>query len=422
MTQSLHMAEPWVATRAAGLDRLHAFLPCAGSAYAAKRNYDKGVGHRDNVSCLSPWIRHRLILEEEVLQTVLGEHSPEAADKFIQELCWRTYWKGWLEMRPQVWRNYRSEVNASSARMMQDADLRRRWESATSGDTGIECFDHWVWELIKTGYLHNHARMWFASIWIFTLDLPWELGADFFLRHLLDGDPASNTLSWRWVAGLQTAGKTYLANADNIARYTHGRFNPIGQLSKQAKPRTTAPKVPPQPLPMPNPPAVKLRTGLLLCDEDLCPETLHLAGVTPVAVAAFTSSESRSPNPTSQLVTDFATAAVSDGLTRAGEHFEAEATQLRSGDLASQLLDWCHRHRLDQIVTPYVPVGIAQDELQQSLPALAEHGFRTTQVRRPWDELFWPHATHGYFRFKKAIAPLICKYKNPNETKALSSS
>jgi deoxyribodipyrimidine photo-lyase len=66
-----------------------------------------------------------------------------------------------------------------------------------------------VQELVETGYLHNHARMWFASIWIFTLRLPWELGADFFLRHLLDGDAASNTLSWRWVAGLHTKGKHY---------------------------------------------------------------------------------------------------------------------------------------------------------------------------------------------------------------------
>ena len=70
--------------------------------------------------------------------------------------------------------------------------------------------------------------MWFASIWIFTLRLPWALGADFFLRHLIDADAASNTLSWRWGAGLQTVGKTYLARTENIARYTNGRFAPRG--------------------------------------------------------------------------------------------------------------------------------------------------------------------------------------------------
>ncbi len=85
--------------------------------------------------------------------------------------------------------------------------MRARWEQATTGRTGLACFDAWARELLDVGYLHNPARMWFASLWIFTLELPWALGADFFLRHLLDGDPASNTLSWRWVGGLQTPGK-----------------------------------------------------------------------------------------------------------------------------------------------------------------------------------------------------------------------
>ncbi len=93
----------------------------------------------------------------------------------------------------------------------------------------------------SAGYLHNHARMWFASIWIFTLRLPWVLGADFFMRHLCDGDPASNTLSWRWVAGLHTRGKTYLARASNIATYTGGRFTPQDHdLAAFAPPLTEA--------------------------------------------------------------------------------------------------------------------------------------------------------------------------------------
>ncbi len=77
--------------------------------------------------------------------------------------------------------------------------LRRAYERAVEGRTGIDGFDDWARQLVETGWLHNHTRMWFASIWIFTLRLPWALGAAFFLRHLLDGDPASNTLSWRWV-------------------------------------------------------------------------------------------------------------------------------------------------------------------------------------------------------------------------------
>jgi hypothetical protein len=77
--------------------------------------------------------------------------------------------------------------------------------------------------------------MWFASIWIFTLKLPWQQGAAFFLEHLFDGDAASNTLSWRWVAGLQTKGKHYLAKAWNIEKFTQNKFSNIN-LNESAEP------------------------------------------------------------------------------------------------------------------------------------------------------------------------------------------
>ena len=140
-----------------------------------------------------PYVRRRLITEQEVVTEVLKQHSAGAAEKFIQEVFWRSYWKGWLELRPTVWHGYQTGLRwALNAVQTQDG-LERNWRSACTGNTGIDCFDAWAEELTSTGYLHNHARMWFASIWIFTLRLPWELGADFFLRNLLDGDPASNT-------------------------------------------------------------------------------------------------------------------------------------------------------------------------------------------------------------------------------------
>ncbi|OYX89674.1 MAG: hypothetical protein B7Y78_14350, partial [Caulobacter sp. 35-67-4] len=144
---------------------------------------------------------------------------------------------------------------------------------ALAGRTGIEGFDDWVLELRQTGYLHNHARMWFASIWIFTLQLPWTLGADFFLRHLIDADAASNTMSWRWVAGLQTPGKTYLASTDNIARYTNHRFAPKG-LATEARVIAEPPIPPACALPdshraKPSQPAI-----LLVTHEDMHPESL----------------------------------------------------------------------------------------------------------------------------------------------------
>ena len=220
------------ASRTAGLARLHDFLPHAGRDYARARNYDHGPDARGNVSGLSPYLRHRLLTEREVVSAVLAQHSPQQAEKFIQEVFWRSYWKGWLELRPSAWHDYQSELEASLEELDRDTELARRYRDAIAGRTGIDCFDAWAGELCEHAYLHNHARMWFASIWIFTLGLPWQLGADFFMQQLLDGDPASNTLSWRWVAGLQTRGKHYLARAENIRRYTANRFDPRGRLNE----------------------------------------------------------------------------------------------------------------------------------------------------------------------------------------------
>ena len=94
--------------------------------------------------------------------------------------------------------------------------IENSYKLAISSNTNIEPFNDWVEILKSTGYLHNHVRMWFASIWIFFLGIPWQLGAKFFYQNLLDGDIASNLLSWRWVAGLQTKGKRYIASEINI--------------------------------------------------------------------------------------------------------------------------------------------------------------------------------------------------------------
>ncbi len=222
----------------AALQRLQDFLPQAGRAYAARRNADL-PGH-PHVSRLSPYLRRRMVTEGEVLQATLARHGPDAAAKFIDEVFWRTYWKGWLEQRPAIWHRALAEDAAARA-----GSAARDIAAAEAGRTGIDCFDHWVQELTTTGYLHNHARMWFASIWIFTLGLPWAAGAAFFLRHLLDGDPASNTLSWRWVAGAAHAGQDHLARADNIESFTGGRFRPTG-LARSAPPLTEAPPARPQ--------------------------------------------------------------------------------------------------------------------------------------------------------------------------------
>ena len=192
-----HIARFTSPNRQAGLDRLEAFLPFAGECYTQTRNQDLGPEQRSNVSQLSPYLRHRLLSEPEVIARVLEVHSL-SAQRFIDEVMWRTYWKGWLEHRPALWDHYLVRVRELCAEMDQGADWTDTYQRAVSGTTDIEPFNVWCRELIESGYLHNHARMWFAHVWLFVFRLPWQLGADFFLRHLLGGDPASNTLSWRW--------------------------------------------------------------------------------------------------------------------------------------------------------------------------------------------------------------------------------
>jgi deoxyribodipyrimidine photolyase-like uncharacterized protein len=266
----------WNPRREAGLAQLAAFVADGAAQYAARRNSDPGPQGRHGVSRLSPWLRRRQILETEVCTAVLAQHRYGAVDKYLQEVCWRTYWKGWLQQRPSVWQDYLDELAQTHAQVEQQTALRRRYRSALDGQTGIACFDDWIAELRDTGYLHNHTRMWFASIWIFTLRLPWVLGAELFLRELLDGDPASNTLSWRWVGGLHTRGKHYLARAENIDRYTDHRYCPKGQLDEDADPLPAGLDAPRIPLPEVAAPHWQQPAVLLLHEDDL-----HAASLVP---------------------------------------------------------------------------------------------------------------------------------------------
>jgi deoxyribodipyrimidine photo-lyase len=363
-------------TRAAGLARLADFVPHAGRDYAEGRNFDAGPGGRQAVSLLSPYLRHRLISEREVVAAVVAAHGLGPAEKFVQEVLWRTYWKGWLMLRPAVWQRYLAGRDAAA----RSAEV----PAAEAGATGIDCFDAWARELAATGYLHNHARMWFASIWIFTLRLPWELGADFFLRHLIDGDPASNTLSWRWVAGLQTAGKTYLATADNIARFTGGRFDPKG-LATEAVALTEPPLPPPGVLPaLPQRPAG--RALLLVTAEDFFPESLFagadVAGAVVVVRAGGCGALSQA----------FVAGAAEDAAARVAAAFGCPVVvQDDFAGIAAAMAAAGASH----VVTAEAPTGPVADALA---------GLDVVQVRHGWDARFWPLATKGFFPFREKIA------------------
>ncbi|WP_425093223.1 FAD-binding domain-containing protein [Tropicimonas sp. S265A] len=389
-------------TRSEGLRRLQAFVPAAGADYTRLRNYDYADKGHPHVSTLSPYIRHRLLTEEEVLRAVLGRHSPGTASKFVQEVFWRTYWKGWLEMRPSVWTTYKADLNAALDRVHTEAGLRSAWEDACRGETDIDAFNAWAHELVETGYMHNHARMWFASIWIFTLRLPWELGADFFLRHLLDGDAASNTLSWRWVAGLQTHGKNYVARASNISKFTDGRHRPLHQLTPNPEPLTGPPHPPRMDPPRQSHWDRSLPLGLLISEDDLSPGYLFAAGVEPQAAAFLGATANRSPLHVSQTVTAFVDGAIADTADRYADRLGGDLPVLRT---AQGVVDWANAQALSQIVMPYTPTGPAADviaEVRQAAPELA-----IIPVLREWDLQAWPHATAGFFKFKDKIPQLL---------------
>jgi len=222
------------ASRAKALNQLNNFVDNNLGEYSKLRNFDFGPKNRSNISCLSPYITHGIINEQEIIRKALSKFSFSKNEKFIQEVLWRTYWKGWLELRPNVWKDYLTELN----QIKNEFKNNQNYLSAIDGKTDIECFNAWVCELKDNNYLHNHTRMWFASIWIFTLELPWQLGAEFFMQHLYDGDAASNTLGWRWVAGVQTQGKHYLASEWNIKKFTNNRFQNI-KLNENATPKTS---------------------------------------------------------------------------------------------------------------------------------------------------------------------------------------
>ena len=393
----------FIPTRAAALARMEEFLPAAGS-YAAERNYVR-PGH-ENVSRISPWVQKRLLLESEIIAAARDRWSFPVVEKFVQEVYWRTYWKGWLEQRPAAWTRWCEAVPRLQASL--NAEQSSTLAAALAGKTGIAGFDAWAQELVATGYLHNHARMWFASIWIFTLKLPWELGATFFIEHLLDGDVASNTLSWRWVAGLQTPGKTYVAKADNIAFYTHGEHAP------QASQLASAPfAITEEPLPKVvawTEDAAQIsslktfeRIGLWLHPEDLVVEHGELAGLKIQAVNASWPVGISARAGWSDEVSVWTQATLLDGATRAGNHFGAEVSSGDSFDLAAALVGWAKQNQLQAIVAYRPFVGPWLTEAHAIESALTQAGIAITWRRRVWDAEYFPHATRGYFPFWERI-------------------
>lgn len=397
------VSSPFPATRAEALARLDSFVPKAG-AYASRRNFVE-PGH-GNVSRLSPATRTRLLLERELVAAAESRHGAGRVEKFAQEVAWRRYWKGWLERRPDVWNRYREDLAA--------LDWSDRARAVAAGESGVAVMDYFARELAETGYLHNHARMWWASFWIHVERLPWQLGANWFLRHLLDGDAASNTLSWRWVAGLHTPGKTYLVRRSNLERYLDPE-----QLSenREGLERLEAPEaaeLAPEPSPTSTGPdpsesaglsleASQGRWGLWLHDEDLLPEDSPLAAGRPAAALAMLPTELWRAEGYVAPKTAFLRSALADGADRASRHFGVTCELREAPGLAETLAAWAREEGLENVVAMRPFVGPLAEALPEIESALARSGVALSLLRRPEDLEAIRLATGGFFGFWKKL-------------------
>ena len=379
------------ASRAKALDKLNQFVEKNLSDYSKLRNFDFGPDKRDNVSCLSPYITHGVLNEIEIIKKSLEKFSFSKNEKFIQEVLWRTYWKGWLELRPNVWSDYLIDLRNIKEKYKHD----KNYQNAIEGKTNIDCFNEWVNELKNNNYLHNHTRMWFASIWIHTLRLPWQLGADIFLKHLIDGDPASNTLSWRWVAGLHTKGKSYLAYPDNIKKFTNGKFYPSKQLATHVKSAKEEDKPLPKQLNFDS----KIRSGkkgFLVHESDLSPNFLNEYDMVLIQGSPLKSIKR------SSLVQSF----ISDAL----KEYQKECTENQKCDVAlinledtkmiKKLMD---EKGLSSLSSYYPALGAVNDQIQK----LRNEGILVDYQYQKWDKSFWPHSSKGFFKLKSKIPKIL---------------
>lgn len=379
-------------------ERLAQFISDSLADYQENRNFDLGPDKRTNVSMLSPYICRKVITEKQIVDSVLQRNRGDLESKFIQEVLWRTYWKGWLNGREKIWHDYQNELSDLKIKLEIDSELKQRYQQAVSGKTGIEYFDQWAKELVEHGYLHNHARMWFASIWIFTLGLPWQLGANFFYFNLYDADPASNTLSWRWVAGLHTKGKYYLASDGNIRKFTKDRFKPSERLAKQASPiKSEKAETLFESNNLPETKYPEKGYALLLHEEQMLPE---LKDSVPDSIIVFAPdlSEIRS-----KQVQDFSKALQTDCIKEISQALSVNVEYLNS---IKQLEQYCNSNNIKSLYTPFCPTGYTRQLLFPESVDLTGK-FSIFEVLGQWEKTLYPLADRGFFSFYEKAIKLI---------------
>ncbi len=371
------------ASRAKALDKLNNFVENNLSEYSKLRNFDYGPDNRSNISCLSPYITHGIINEKEVIKKSLDKFSFAKNEKFIQEVLWRTYWKGWLELRPSVWTDFLIELK----KIKGDFQNNQNYKNAIDGKTNVECFNYWVNELKENNYLHNHTRMWFASIWIFTLNLPWQLGAEFFMQHLYDGDAASNTLGWRWVAGVQTQGKHYLASEWNIKKFTNNRFSNI-KLNENAPPKISKKKYSILKQDFTNPENID-QNNLIIFENNLCFEKSDFQNNKFKKFYIISNKNENRCIKLSEKVLKFKSSLIQD-----------QEQRFKNQSIDCEVIDISEIKKIEKAVGLYPTIG-------ENLDYLNSNTFKINFLYRELDQNSWQYCNKGFFNFKNYIPKII---------------
>ena len=322
-----------------------------------------------------------------LLKNHLAKFSFSKNEKFIQEVLWRTYWKGWLELRPNVWTDYLVSLNSIREKFKDN----KEYLNAIEGNTNIECFNEWVKELKENNYLHNHTRMWFASIWIFTLDLPWQLGAEFFMQHLYDGDAASNTLGWRWVAGVQTQGKHYLASEWNIKKFTNNRFNNI-KLNENAPPKVSEKTYSIVKQNFANPQDID-QNNLLVFENNLSFETTDFKDFKFKKIYLISNKNENRSIKLSEKVIEFKSHLIKD-----------QEQRIKDQSIDCEIIDISEVKNIgENIIGLYPTVG-------ENLDYLNSNNIKLNFLYRKLDQYSWQYCNKGFFNFKNYIPKIITMF------------
>ena len=373
-------------SRAKALEKLNYFVENNLTEYSKLRNYDFGPENRSNISCLSPYITHGIVNEKEVIEKSLSKFSFSKNEKFIQEVLWRTYWKGWLELRPNVWSDYLMELK----KIEKEFRNNQNYHNAIEGKTNIECFNTWVNELKENNYLHNHTRMWFASIWIFTLELPWQLGAELFMKHLYDGDAASNTLGWRWVAGVQTQGKHYLASEWNIKKFTNSRFSNI-QLNENAPPKVSEKAYSIIKQDFNNPQNIENK-NLLIFENNLSFEITDFQNNEFKKIYLISNKDENRSIKLSEKVMKFKSLLIRD-----------QEQRLKNKSIDCEIADISEIKDIENSYALYPTVG-------ENLDYLNSNNIKIDFLYRKLDQYSWRYCNKGFFNFKNYIPRIISTF------------